>query len=83
MRLKKFGAITGGLLAGLILALTPFGQQATASVGPGEDRQISSPAGWWSYTGVDAAFAVAWTMSGWRTTAETQRRRPVRASVTC
>lgn len=56
MRFKKFGAITGGLLAGLILALTPFGQQATASVGPGEDRQISSPAGWWSYTGVDAAF---------------------------
>jgi hypothetical protein len=28
---------------------------ARAAVGPGEDRQISVPAGWWFYQGIDAA----------------------------
>ena len=56
MRLKKITAITASLLAGLSVGLAPFGQQASASVGPGEDRQISSPTGWWTYTGADATY---------------------------
>jgi len=30
--------------------------QAGAAVGTGEDRQKSTPTGWWSYNGVDAAY---------------------------
>ena len=53
MRFKKFGAITGA--SGLILALA-----AIRATGDGVRRPrggpADSPAGWWSYTGVDAVF---------------------------
>jgi hypothetical protein len=30
-------------------------QSASAAVGPGEDRQLTAPTGWWTYTGLTAA----------------------------
>ena len=30
-------------------------QSASAAVGPGEDRQLTAPAGWWTYSGVTVA----------------------------
>jgi hypothetical protein len=56
MRFKKLTAIVGIAVAGVGAALVPAAQPASAAVGPGEDRQISSPAGWWTYTGVDASY---------------------------
>jgi hypothetical protein len=56
MQFKKLTAMAAIVLAGLTIGLVPGAAPASASVGPGEDRQISSPAGWWTYTGVDAAY---------------------------
>jgi len=57
MRFKKLTAMLGIAVAVAGAAsLVPAATPASAAVGPGEDRQISSPAGWWTYTGVDASF---------------------------
>ena len=50
-------AAIGGVLALLVsvLTLVPLAQQATASPGPGDDRQLQVPTGWWTYYGQSAS----------------------------
>ncbi len=43
----------GAAVMGLSVVMSP--QSASAAVGPGEDRQLTAPAGWWTYTGVTVA----------------------------
>jgi hypothetical protein len=52
---KKLVALVAGtvLTAGLVSVLGM--PAASAAVGPGEDRQIATPTGWWTYNGIDAA----------------------------
>ena len=56
MRRRITTILAAALFAGLAVGTIPASGPATAAVGPGEDRQISSPAAWWTYTGVDATF---------------------------
>jgi hypothetical protein len=42
-------------LVAATLAVTVAPQSASAAVGPGEDRQISTPTAWWTYVGQTAA----------------------------
>lgn len=66
MHRTKLMSTLGAFLLGLSVAAVPGAAPATAvatphaaslaiSVGPGEDRQISVPASWWTYNGVSAA----------------------------
>ena len=50
-------AAIGGLLALLVSVLTtiPLAPQATAAAGPGDDRQLQVPTGWWTYYGQSAS----------------------------
>src|SRR3954447_18599144 len=43
----------GAAVMGLSAVIGP--QSASAAVGPGEDRQLTAPTGWWTYTGLTAA----------------------------
>jgi hypothetical protein len=53
----KFKAVLLALLLLIQLALVTMvgAGPATAAVGPGDDRQLTTPTGWWTYTGVTAA----------------------------
>ena len=42
-------------LVAAALAITAAPQSASAAVGSGEDRQISTPTAWWDYTGQTAS----------------------------
>jgi hypothetical protein len=53
---RTITTLVAALVAGLALSTVPASGPATAAVGPGEDRQISSPTAWWTYTGVDATY---------------------------
>ena len=43
----------GAALMGLSVVMSP--QSASAAVGPGEDRQLTAPTTWWTYTGLSVA----------------------------
>jgi hypothetical protein len=43
----------GAAVMGLSAVMSP--QSASAAVGPGEDRQLTSPTGWYTYTGLTVA----------------------------
>ncbi len=52
---RKLTALLGAAAAVVGLAAIVAPQPASAAVGSGEDRQLTAPTSWWTYTGVSAA----------------------------
>jgi hypothetical protein len=55
MRKKFSSLLTAAALVGATLAVVVAPLPASAGVGPGEDREIVSPTGWWSYSNATEA----------------------------
>ncbi len=55
MRKRTTSLIGAASLVAASLAITLASPSANAAVGPGEDRQMSTPTAWWAYTNMTAA----------------------------
>jgi uncharacterized protein YodC (DUF2158 family) len=55
MRKRTTSLIGAASLVAASLAITLASPSANAAVGPGEDRQLSTPTSWWAYTNMTSA----------------------------